>query len=166
MPNSESLDRLRDGGQAALEDLFSRYRDRLARMVCLRLDRRIAHRVDPSDVVQEAFIDAMRQLDRYVVEPPMSPLVWLRFLTGQRLMALHRHHLGVKMRDAKQEVSLQRFSRPEANSYSMSGSPLRSPDVAKPRDESVKSYGLVWKRFSTIWSRSIAKSWRFGITKS
>ncbi len=138
MPNSESLDRLRDGGQAALADLFSQYRDRLARMVCLRLDRRIAHRVDPSDVVQEAFIDAMRQLDRYVVEPPMSPLVWLRFLTGQRLMALHRHHLGVKMRDAKQEVSLQRFSRPEANSYSMSGlllGRLTSPSRAMERQE-------------------------------
>ncbi len=40
-----------------LRDLFSRYRDRLKRMVHLRLSRRLAGRVDDSDVLQEAFLD-------------------------------------------------------------------------------------------------------------
>ena len=50
--------------------------------------------------------DAMKQLDGYVEEPRFSPFVWLRFLTGQRLMILHRTHLGTQKRDAKREISL------------------------------------------------------------
>ena len=55
----------RRGDQEALRDLFSRYRDRLKRMVHLRLSRRLAGRVDDSDVLQEAFLDIARRLDEY-----------------------------------------------------------------------------------------------------
>jgi RNA polymerase sigma-70 factor (ECF subfamily) len=45
--------------------------------------------------------------------------LWLRFLTGQRLQLLHRHHLGVQMRDAGREVSLHRGAMPQATSVSL-----------------------------------------------
>ena len=34
------------------------HRDRLRRMVALRLDQRLRGRIDPSDVIQEAFLEA------------------------------------------------------------------------------------------------------------
>lgn len=104
--------RLKREGDAALADLFAQYRERLRRMVEMRLDDRVAARVDPSDVLQEAFLDASRQLERYLVDLPMPPFLWLRFVTRQRLMATHRHHLGVQMRDAKLEVPLDDPARP------------------------------------------------------
>ncbi len=126
---------LQNGGQAALAEVFMSHRQRLRRMVDLRLDRRVAARIDPSDVLQETYLDAARQLEQYVAEPPMSLFLWLRFLTGQRLMAIHRQHLGVQKRDAKQEVAIE---RPEADSQSLSCSligRLTSPSMAAMRVE-------------------------------
>jgi RNA polymerase sigma-70 factor (ECF subfamily) len=107
------------GDAAAMGELFARYRDRLRQMVKLRLDRRLQGRLDPSDVLQEAYIDLARRLPEYVRNPPGPFYLWLRFLTGQRLIDLHRQHLGAKMRDAGQEVSLYRGALPQASSESL-----------------------------------------------
>ncbi len=119
-PSDPSVDLLKRDGQAGLAELFGRHRDRLRRMVDMRIDRRVAGRVDPSDVLQETFLEASRQLDGYLDKLPMPPFLWLRFLTGQRLMATHRHHLGVQMRDAKVEVSMHGAARPQVQSESLS----------------------------------------------
>lgn len=129
---------LRQGGQAALAETFMTHRGRLRRMVDLRMDRRVAGRIDPSDVLQEAYLDASRQLDHYLADPPMSPFVWLRFLTGQRLMAIHRQHLGAQKRDARRETALHRGPMPEADSMSLSCGllgPVTSPSMAVIRME-------------------------------
>src|SRR5271157_6285769 len=102
-----------------LAELFARHRDRLRKMVQVRLDRRLQGRVDPSDVLQEAQLDVLRRAPEYAAKPAMSPYLWLRFLTAQRLMILHRHHLGAQMRAAGQEVSLYRGALPEATSVSL-----------------------------------------------
>ena len=75
-------------------------------MVALRLDRRLFGRVDPSDVIQEAFMEAMARREDYLREPAMPFFLWLRFLTGQKLLDVHRRHLGVKARDAGREIAL------------------------------------------------------------
>src|SRR5947199_435190 len=77
------------GDQAAWGRLLARHRDRLRRMVALRLDRRLQGRVDPSDVIQEASLDAARRLDEYREGPAMPFFLWLRLLTGQRLLEAH-----------------------------------------------------------------------------
>ena len=99
--------------------LFDRYRDRLKRMIGLRLDRRVQGRIDASDVVQEAFIDAARRLKDYAAHPQMDFFIWLRWLAGEKLLNLHRHHLGTQKRDVTQEVSLYRRPMPEADSISL-----------------------------------------------
>src|SRR5947209_8629910 len=71
-----------------LVGLFDRHRDRLRRMVQVRLDRRLQGRIDPSDVLQEAQIDVLRRAGEYVAHPTMPPFLWLRYLTAQRLMIL------------------------------------------------------------------------------
>lgn len=107
------------GDQRALDDLFSRYRLRLKRMVHLRLNRRLQGRVDDSDVVQEAYLDVARKLPEYAADPQAPFFLWLRNLTGLKLAEVHRRHLGTQMRDADQEVSLHRGALPEANSMSL-----------------------------------------------
>src|SRR5438876_2551446 len=107
--NTENLvHRAGAGDPQAQAELFAHYRERLRQMVHLRLDRRLQGRLDPSDVLQEAYLDLARRLPDYAREPSMPFYLWLRFLTGQRLIDLHRQHLGSQMRDAGQEVSLYR----------------------------------------------------------
>lgn len=116
----ETVARLRQGKQTALAEFFAQHRERLRRMVHVRLDRRVAGRVDPSDVLQETFLDASRQLEGYLDALPMPPFLWLRFLTGQRLMATHRHHLGAQKRDAKLDAPLPGARLPQVQSGSLS----------------------------------------------
>jgi RNA polymerase sigma-70 factor, ECF subfamily len=118
--NSDDLVRQAAAGdQQALAQVFSQYRERLRQMVRLRLDRRLQGRLDPSDVVQEAYLDFARRLPDYAQKPDMPFYLWLRFLTGQRLIDLHRQHLGTQMRNAGQEVSLYRGALPQASSASL-----------------------------------------------
>eukprot|EP00913_Durusdinium_trenchii_P010890 g10219.t1 len=113
------LERAADGDSEALSELWDRYRERLRRLVRLRLDRRLQGRIDASDVLQEAFIDFANRAQEFVANPKMPFFLWLRFLTGQRLQLLHRHHLGAQMRDAGREVSLHRGAMPQATSVSL-----------------------------------------------
>jgi len=111
--------RATSGDQEAMAQVFARHRDRLRQMVRLRLDRRLQGRLDPSDVLQEAYLDFARRLPDYAREPTMPFYLWLRFLTGQRLVDLHRQHLGTRIRAAGQEVSLYRGALPQASSVSL-----------------------------------------------
>jgi RNA polymerase sigma-70 factor (ECF subfamily) len=120
--SSETDDLLRraaDGDSDAVAALLARHRDRLEQMVRLRLDRRLQGRIDPSDVLQETYLEAARRVAEFARAPTTSVYVWLRFLTGQKLVDLTRRHLGAKMRDAAQEISLHRGTLPQASSVSL-----------------------------------------------
>jgi RNA polymerase sigma-70 factor (ECF subfamily) len=117
--SSETKDLLKracQGDGRALGELLTRHRDRLRLMVRLRMDRRLQGRIDPSDVIQEACLEAVERFPDYVAEPTMPFFLWLRFLTAQRLLVLQRRHLAAKSRDAGREVSLYRGALPEASS--------------------------------------------------
>ena len=141
VPETDEADLLRRakaGEQQALAALFARYRDRLRKMVRLRLDRRMSGRVDASDVLQDAYLDVARRFPEYVAAPTVPFYLWLRALTGQRLVSLHRHHLGAEMRDAGREVALYRGALPTASSASLAQqllAGLTSPTQAAIREE-------------------------------
>src|SRR6188508_2681193 len=100
--------RARTGDAAAVGEIFALHRDRLRRMVDMRLDRRLQGRVDASDVIQEAHLEVAGRLADYLKDPRLPPFLWLRLVVGERLAKLHRTHLGAQMRDAGREVSLFR----------------------------------------------------------
>src|SRR5712692_8832039 len=102
------LQRVAAGDQAVWGELLTRHRERLRCMVALRLERRLQGRIDPSDVIQEAYLTASMQLADYLKNPTIPFFLWLRLITGQKLVALHRHHLGTQGRDAGREVPLSR----------------------------------------------------------
>jgi RNA polymerase sigma-70 factor, ECF subfamily len=113
------LQRAAAGNAAALGQLFSHYRERLKRMVYLRLSRRLSGRVDDSDVVQEAFLEISRKLPEYAQAPELPLFLWLRHMTGLKLAEIHRRHLGTQARDAGREVSLHRGGLPQVDSVSL-----------------------------------------------
>ena len=134
------VERLRGGDRQALTDLFQRYRDRVRRMVELRMDARLQGRVDASDVLQDAFLDTVARVDSYLQRPDLPAFLWLRLIVGERLAICQRRHLGARMRDAGQEVSLYRDPLPQATSAALASmllGHLTSPTEAAARAEMV-----------------------------
>jgi RNA polymerase sigma-70 factor (ECF subfamily) len=132
------LNRARAGDPAALDAIFSQHRERLRRMVEIRLDRRLQARVDASDVVQEAYVDVMGRLEEYLGDPKLPLFLWLRLVVGDRLMKVHRQHLGAQMRATGREVSLYRDALPIASSAALAAQLLgkfTSPTQAAVRAE-------------------------------
>ncbi len=95
------------GDPAGLTIAFSLYGQRLKRTIKLRLDHRLRGRLDESDVMQEAFLAAVRELPTYASAASVSVFVWLHRLTTRRLTDLHREHLDAGRRSIEREsVSL------------------------------------------------------------
>jgi RNA polymerase sigma-70 factor (ECF subfamily) len=141
--NDESSEAKRLLGQRAPDDpkrfgaLLEQSRPRLHRMIALRLDPRLHGRIDPSDVIQETYLEATARLAEYVQNPTMPFFLWLRFLAGQKLVTLHRHHLGRQMRDVGREVALYRGGLPETTSAALAAQLLGHE--ARPSEAAIRA---------------------------
>lgn len=111
-------DRLVAGGDAALAEVFSTHRERLERMVAFRLDPRLRGRLDPADVLQEAYLRIAQRLPDYVQDPRVSPFVWIRQQTFQVLIDLQRNQFRQR-RDPNREVRAAAAGDSDATSYSV-----------------------------------------------
>lgn len=109
-PDSDDTEQLLKRAQAgdvrAFEDLFGRHREYLHQVVASRLDPRIRPRLDPSDVVQEAQLDAFRRFGDFLQRRPMSFRLWLRKTTHERLLMLERYHRHSALRSIDREVGI------------------------------------------------------------
>jgi RNA polymerase sigma-70 factor (ECF subfamily) len=170
---SDLLQQAAGGDQQAIQELFARHRDRLKRMVHLRLSRRLQGRIDDSDVLQEAYLEASRRLQEYVAAPRLPFYLWLRHLTGLKLAEVHRRHLGTQLRDTDREVTLHRGGLPAADSASLAALLLgtaTTPSQAAMRAETclqvqealnsmdpIDREVLVLKHFEQLSTRKIAQ---------
>ncbi len=125
------------GDERPLGCRFMEHWDRLHRMVEMRLDRRLHGRVNPSDVLQESYLEVVRSMPGYLSDPRIPFFQWLRHITGMKLMALHRKHLGTKVRNAGREVHLG-GTGPQTSSVTLAArllGRLTSPSQAAARAE-------------------------------
>ena len=133
----EDVARLKAGGQDALAELFQEHRSRLRRMVEMRLDPRLAKRVDASDVLQDGFVDVSNRLDEFLENPGMPVFVWLRFLVAQKLAEVQRWHFQRQKRDPRREEAIVP-SQPIYDSKNLArefSASLTSPSQAAHRNE-------------------------------
>lgn len=131
------LARLRAGDQTAATELFGLHQPRLVHMIELRLDARLRRRVDPLDIVQEAWVEIVKRLPTWSGENEMPLRIWLRLLTLQALAQAQRRHLATNMRDAQREVALA-ISRPSVTAAGLAEAFMASatsPSQAAQREE-------------------------------
>ena len=103
-PDTEQLLARADGGDAtARQELLIGHRDRLRRMVALRLDRRLAARVDPSDIVQESLAEAHQRLSEYLRDRPLPFYAWLRQFAWERIAKQYERHVKAQRRSVTRE---------------------------------------------------------------
>ncbi|MEM6470043.1 MAG: sigma-70 family RNA polymerase sigma factor [Planctomycetota bacterium] len=131
------IDRAADGDGLAMSELFERYRGPLKKMVRVRLNRHLYGRVDESDVVQDAYLEAARRLNEYASAPRAPFFLWLRKITSQRLIDTHRRHLGAQARDAGVEVALHKARGPMASSVMLARALLGG--LTSPTQAAVKA---------------------------
>jgi RNA polymerase sigma-70 factor (ECF subfamily) len=91
------------GDRDARHQLLARHRDRLRKMIAWRLDRRLAPRVDPSDVVQDLLVEADGKLDQFLQDRPLPFYPWLRTLAWDHLAKQYRRHLKARGRSVLRE---------------------------------------------------------------
>jgi RNA polymerase sigma-70 factor (ECF subfamily) len=116
----ELIDRAACGDDAAGHELLDRHRGRLRRMIAAHLDRRLAARVDPSDVAQEALADAARRLPEYLRDRPLPFQGWLRQFAWDRLAKLHRRHIRSGKRSVTREEPAE-MALPDESALRLAG---------------------------------------------
>jgi RNA polymerase sigma-70 factor (ECF subfamily) len=138
-PETEALlVRAAAGDGAAWGHLLTAHQERLVRMVAFRMDPRLRGRVDAADVVQEAFAEASAHRADYFRAQTVALFLWLRGVVCNKLLEVHRHHLGTRMRDAKRELPLDARPRPDETSAALCAhltGGLTRPSVAAARAE-------------------------------
>jgi RNA polymerase sigma-70 factor, ECF subfamily len=173
-----NLQRAAGGDQAAWRQLLAAHHERLRRMVALRLDHRLRGRIDPSDVLQEAFLQAAVALPKYLEEPEQPVFLWLRWLAGMTLQLMHRRHLGVQGRNAGREVRLLDRPWPQPTSAALAAQLLgrdTRPSVAAIRAERQRRLEealntmdpmdrevLVLRHFEELTNAEVARELRLG----
>ena len=98
------------GDDDARRELLERYRDYLRRMVASRLDRRLAARLDPSDIVQETLAEAAGRMDDYLRNQTLPFFGWLRLIAGEHIRDAHRQHLFAQRRSITRESRVPEFT--------------------------------------------------------
>jgi len=147
------LCQLRSRGEGALAELFDRHREKLLRMIALRLDSRILGKVDAEDILQDAFVESARRIQDYVERPSVPLFVWLRQITGQVLIDTHRRYLGAKMRDVRQEVTLYRADHAGTSSaflVAQLADSLTTPSQFAVREETLRELKTALEQLDEI----------------
>jgi RNA polymerase sigma-70 factor (ECF subfamily) len=102
----ELLRQARDGSTSALGQLLESCRAYLLVVAQRELHSSLQAKVDAADLVQETFIEAMRDFVRFRGEIEAQLLGWLRGILLHNLADLHRHY-AMSCRCLSQEVRLK-----------------------------------------------------------
>ena len=172
----ELVDRVGRGEKTALEDLFTRHRDRLRRVVALRMDKRLASRVDSSDIVQETYVEAARRCEDYLQQPDMSFYLWLRWIAREKVIQEYRRHLGAEKRAIDREIAIPssetsaEFAKEILGRERTPTQQLRSSELAGSLQEALAELDeddgkvIIWRHFEELSVGETAEL--FGISKA
>ena len=133
--NADERTLLVQGGQKALADLLAIHQEKLERIVTFRIAPFLRSRVDPADVLQEAYFEISRRIDEYINGSPVSFFVWIRQRTIQTLIDIHRNHTREK-RDPLREMTFG--SSPYGHTTSISIAQLLLADITSPSQAAVR----------------------------
>jgi|WetSurMetagenome_2_1015567.scaffolds.fasta_scaffold50945_2 RNA polymerase sigma-70 factor, ECF subfamily len=163
------LERVKNGDASAFEGLFKRHREQLHKAIAMRMDRRVAARVDASDVLQETYMEAVKRLPNYLKQEEMPFYLWLHWIAREKVLGLHRRHLGAVKRSVQHEVPLMPVdSSAELVSGLIGRLPSPSQELAKAelaeqlrqameRLDAGERDLIIWRHFEQLSTRDMAQ---------
>jgi RNA polymerase sigma-70 factor (ECF subfamily) len=145
---TELVNRVIQGDQRALAELFSLFRPRLWRLVAFRLHPQLQGRIDADDVLQDAWLRAVDRMDSFLKDASASCFLWFRTIVSQTLVDLHRYHMLAQKRSAAKEFSIDKGWSTESTSSSLAfhlQQPAKSPSSTLSRAEQAKKLDVALK---------------------
>lgn len=130
------IDQARHGDEGARGKLFEAYSTYLTLLARGQIGHRLQGKVDASDIVQETFLEAHRQIGGFRGTSEAELVVWLRRILAGQIALVLRHYLGTKGRDMNLERELA--GQLDESSASLDGgliSPHSSPSQRASRRE-------------------------------
>jgi RNA polymerase sigma-70 factor (ECF subfamily) len=127
--------RARDGDQEALGRLLELYRNYLRLLASTQAGRGLKLRLDPSDLVQETFLEAHRDFHAFAGSSERELVTWLRRILVRNLADQARHH-GAGRRDWRRQESLEaQLGRSSMAVHNVLAAGISSPSVRAMRRE-------------------------------
>jgi RNA polymerase sigma-70 factor (ECF subfamily) len=162
------IERTRSGDASAFDELFNRHRLRLRKSIAMRMDRRVAGRADASDILQETYLEAFKRFENYLKQEGMPFYLWLQWIAREKVIGMHRRHLGAGKRAVQHEVPLMPVdSSAEFVSGLIGRSPSPSQELAKAElaeklrlalgqlDDDDRDL-ILWRHFEQLSAREMA----------
>jgi RNA polymerase sigma-70 factor (ECF subfamily) len=162
------IERTRSGDASAFDELFNRHRLRLRKSLAMRMDRRVAGRADASDILQETYLEAFKRFENYLKQEGMPFYLWLQWIAREKVIGMHRRHLGAGKRAVQHEVPLMPVdSSAEFVSGLIGRSPSPSQELAKAElaeklrlalgqlDDDDRDL-ILWRHFEQLSAREMA----------
>ena len=126
----------KNGDREAIGQILESYRNYLTLLARIQIGLRLQAKVDPDDVVQEAFLDANRQIVHFRGESLEAFTAWLRKLLAGQLAQVIRRYCGTEARDIRLERSIEQdLDSSSARLAQGLASPTSSPSESFRRRE-------------------------------
>ncbi len=91
------------GDESARKNLLLRNEDRLRRVITIYLDSRLAARIDPSDILQDSMVKALKKLPEFLQDRSMAFYPWIRQIVRDQLIDTYRKHVLAERRSVRLE---------------------------------------------------------------
>jgi RNA polymerase sigma-70 factor (ECF subfamily) len=139
-PPERLLERARAGDAAARGRLLEAYRGYLRLLARLQLGRRLQGKVDPSDLVQEAFLEAHRDFAAFRGATPAELRAWLRRVLAHNLANQLRRYQGTRRRDVRleREVAAELEQSSQALERGLAAADASPSRLASDREQAVR----------------------------
>jgi RNA polymerase sigma-70 factor (ECF subfamily) len=124
---TQLLARARQAHGEGLGALLELYRDYLGVLARARLGARLRGLVNPSDLVQQTFLEACRDFGQFAGTTSAQWRAWLRRILAHNLATLVERHVRARKRDVRRQVPLQPKSTVSGDSAADPGVALASP---------------------------------------
>lgn len=99
------FDQARAGDPLALGPLLASYADQLRQLADRQLDGKVRNRVSPSDIVQEALLQASQDFPGFRGQSDAELSSWLRRVLARKVSKTIERHLLAEKRDVRREVA-------------------------------------------------------------
>lgn len=128
------------GSHECFGKLLHLYRNYLNLLVMTQLEQKLLTRVSTSDILQETFLEATRDFEKFRGSTSNEFWAWLRKILVNNLHRVVEQHVLTQKRDVRREVSIEAL----ANSLEQSAARLESilPDPGESPSGNVQKFEM------------------------
>lgn len=113
----------KDGDQSSLNKLCEVYNERVLRIIRMRMGPELRSKLQSMDLVQDAFISAIRSMDNFTYENEGDFLRWVSRIAENRIRD-NLENLHAQKRDIRREIPLNTNSSTTQDTFTGSSGPV------------------------------------------